>query len=263
MSQDLDQTERATERTAQTREAYPSPERRQPIELNVPRVLAGALAAASAAFAASWLGVAGTVLGAVVVSLVASVSSTLYAHPIERSSKAIKETLPVLPARQQRANVASGATAVAPRTLPDRSPTRRIRWGAIAATTAMTLGLGFVILTGFETLVGTPASSLIGNARDGGTTVSRILHGNAGNTSGSGQQDQNSPSTGGAPTQGGTASSDAPVESTTGAPQDSTSPTEPAPTEAPSSDAAPTQAPQTQIPEKDPAAQTPAAPPAS
>ena len=44
-----------------------------------------ALAAASAAIASSWLGVAGTVISAAVVSVVASIGSVIYTRPIERS----------------------------------------------------------------------------------------------------------------------------------------------------------------------------------
>ena len=88
---------------------------RPKLGLSGPQIIGGALAAASAAVAASWLGVAGTVLGAVVVSLVASIGSALYTHSLERSRRAIRESLPVSPILPARAAAGGeAATAVLP-----------------------------------------------------------------------------------------------------------------------------------------------------
>lgn len=62
------------------------------MELSAAQVIGGALAAASAATAASVLGVYGTVIGAVVVSVVASVGGALYTHSIRRGKQAIDKT---------------------------------------------------------------------------------------------------------------------------------------------------------------------------
>src|SRR6188768_160552 len=71
------------------------------LELSLPQIVAGAFAAASAAVASSWLGVAGTVFGAVVVSVIATVGTALYTHSLVRSQYAIKETIPVLATRSR------------------------------------------------------------------------------------------------------------------------------------------------------------------
>ena len=104
-----------------------SDERRK-LELSPAQIIGGALAAASAAVASSWLGLAGTVIGAVIVSLVASIGGALYTHSLRRSTTVIRQTLPVVPMRSLRSGRAdlSGATAV----LPAVSPRR----GARAAT---------------------------------------------------------------------------------------------------------------------------------
>src|SRR5205814_8204229 len=118
-------------------------------EISVPRVIAGALAAASAAVAASWLGVAGTVIGALVASLVASVTTALYSHPLEKSSQVIRETLPVFP-MQRPDGSPDGPTAFGTdgtQVLPaDPSgpvetmrvtapiPQRRLQWGPVLAS---------------------------------------------------------------------------------------------------------------------------------
>src|SRR5262249_27727682 len=73
-----DRTELPTKHTVGTSVEGSMANDRSRLELSAPQVLGGALAAASAAVASSWLGVAGTVLGAVVVSLVASVGTALY-----------------------------------------------------------------------------------------------------------------------------------------------------------------------------------------
>jgi hypothetical protein len=175
--------------------------RRRWIELSVPQLLAGALAAASAAVAASWLGVAGTVLGAVVASVVVTVSSALYARPIERSSQVIRGSLPVLPVLpdryRERDNTSTetrvlGATAVdeldreeirlvdADEVADSRSP-RKIQWSAVAVSAVLTLIVGFGMLTAFEAVIGKSASSLTGGD-GGGSTISRIVEGDSGSS---------------------------------------------------------------------------------
>jgi len=163
------------------------------LELSAPQILGGALAAASAAVASSWLGVAGTVLGAVIVSLVVSVGSALYTHSLERSSRVIRETLPVSPILPARTSTArqTAATAVLPAVATPaaddavvadattREPSSRrggsVSWRTVGVSALASLALAAAVLTGFETFVGKPASSIIGAGNDGGTTVSRLV----------------------------------------------------------------------------------------
>ncbi|WP_327090902.1 hypothetical protein OIE66_09825 [Nonomuraea sp. NBC_01738] len=60
-------------------------------ELSVPQVLGGALAAVTAAVAASFLGVAGTVIGAAVASIASTVGSAIYTHYLKRTGEKVKE----------------------------------------------------------------------------------------------------------------------------------------------------------------------------
>jgi hypothetical protein len=160
---------------------------RQRLELSIPQLLAGALAAASAAVAASWLGVAGTVTGAVVASIVVSVSSALYKHSLERSSQVIRETLPVLPVLPDRYRNAHPASPTETTMIDGTPPTkaargaspvnpRAIRWGLVAVTALLTLIAGFGILTAVEAVMGRSVEQLTHNDSGGGTTVSRIFH---------------------------------------------------------------------------------------
>ena len=118
------------------------------LELSLPKIVAGALAAASAAVASSWLGVAGTVFGAVVVSVVATVGTALYTHSLERSRYAIQETIPVLATRSRadrgpvdgpetlELSVATGPDPATPDQLADgrsSAVSPRWRWGSASS----------------------------------------------------------------------------------------------------------------------------------
>jgi hypothetical protein len=220
--------------------------------LSIPQLLAGALAAASAAVAASWLGVAGTVLGAIVASLVASVSTALYKHPLEKSSEALRENLPaiaVLPqsrlgtshrsdgAGQPRATGSTRAVedqaGPAVEVRPRPKPARRIRWGAVVASAAVMLVLGFAILTGLEGILGKSFAALMGNDGNNGPTISRFVNGNDSKDS---DKDPDKP---------------------TSQPP-SSSPTSEAPTtEAPTTEAPTTEAPTTDAPTTEPSEEAP------
>jgi hypothetical protein len=186
MSPDQRMAEGTSNRSTEVAEDDVAPERPR-LELSIPQLLAGALAAASAAVAASWLGVAGTVIGAAVASVVVSVSSALYKHSLERSSQVIRETLPVLPVlpdRYRNPGTASSSetTVIEPTPRPKRargsSPAnaRKIRWGVVAVSSLLTLVVGFGILTAVEAVIGRSAEQLTGHDQGGGTTVGQIFH---------------------------------------------------------------------------------------
>ncbi|GAA3397616.1 hypothetical protein [Cryptosporangium minutisporangium] len=61
--------------------------------VSAPQVMAGALAAATSAVAASYLGVAGTVLGAGLGSVIATVSTAVYQKSIQRSNKVLQRVV--------------------------------------------------------------------------------------------------------------------------------------------------------------------------
>jgi len=65
------------------------------LELSGVQVAASALAAVSSAVAASYLGVGGTVLGAGVGSVIATISTALYQHSLHRTNAQLKKVVPV------------------------------------------------------------------------------------------------------------------------------------------------------------------------
>ncbi len=146
------------------------------LELSLPQIVAGALAAASAAVASSWLGVAGTVFGAVVVSVVATVGTALYSHSLRRSQYVIQETIPVLAARGRADRSDTDGPETIELSAATSAPRRRpISWSTVVVSCVATLALGFGVLTGFEAVVGKSASQLTGSGSDGGTTLGSLV----------------------------------------------------------------------------------------
>ncbi len=194
-------------------------------ELSLPKIVAGALAAASAAVASSWLGVAGTVFGAVVVSVVATVGTALYSHSLERSQHAIKETIPVLATRTRADRGALDGPETLELSVATSAPVRRpISWSTVVVSCVATLALGFGVLTAFEAVVGKSASELTGSGSGRDTTLSSLVHEGSGSA---GKSQPGKPST--SPT-GPTPTSATSPSATTAAPTATTPPTTTGPT---------------------------------
>ncbi len=154
------------------------------LDLSLPKIIAGALAAASAAVASSWLGVAGTVLGTIIVSVIATVSTALYSNSLERSQHAIRETLPVLATRARQDRDPSDGPDTMELTAATSDPIRAapsgrlgVSWPTVVVSCAATLALGFGVLTGFEALVGRSAAELTGESSSSGTTLGSLVEG--------------------------------------------------------------------------------------
>ncbi|MEV0583571.1 hypothetical protein [Nonomuraea sp. NPDC050310] len=82
-------------------------------ELSVPQIAGGALAAVTAAVAASYLGVAGTFIGAAVASVASTVGGAVYTHYLKRTGEAVKEhTLGTWRRQDQEEGQGELATAV-------------------------------------------------------------------------------------------------------------------------------------------------------
>lgn len=167
------------------------------MELSASHVLGGALAAASAAVAASLLGVYGTVIGAAVVSVVASIGSAVYTHSFQRGRQVIGKV------RENRTGQMTRVVDGDPP--PDDTPTettdttepsgaagadrKRPGWRArlaavnpkpvaVTAVCILVLSLGSILFV--ETLIDKPISSALGHGDGGGgTTLSRLSGGDS------------------------------------------------------------------------------------
>ena len=179
------------------------------------QVVGGALAAMTAAVAGSWLGVAGTLIGAAVGSVVATIAGTIYTNSLRKSRRLAQAArlttraalanraadggrgtavLPTSPdaaqalAEAQAADGSSGGVLTAedePSTDPD--PSRRtIPWRAAAVAAVVSLLLALGGIWAYEKVAGHP----IGSSDKPGTTFSNVRSGDSGDTGGSGDQDR-------------------------------------------------------------------------
>ncbi|WP_185930325.1 hypothetical protein, partial [Streptomyces sp. WAC05858] len=153
------------------------------IELSVAHVAGSALAAIAAAVLASKLGVYGTILGAGVMSVVATAGGTVFQHLFHRTGEQIKEVRvqagprrPAGPAMLRRKGPAReyGEPTTHGTRLRGR---RRHVLGALAVFV-----LAMSVITGIEMFSGGPMSNVWGESRSG-TTVSDSVGGSSGSSS--------------------------------------------------------------------------------
>ena len=135
------------------------------IQLSIVQVIAGALASVSAALVASTFGLKGTLLGAAITSIVASIGGALYTHSLHRARVRI----------QTRFNPYTGAIErVVIRPPRARRP---IRWGKVAGVAGLVFVLAMGAITLVEVAARRPVAALVGSAssQHGGTTVGTLL----------------------------------------------------------------------------------------
>lgn len=145
--------------------------------IEISKVLAGTLAAISAAVVGSFLGVAGTLAGAAIASIVGSIGTEIYAKSINRGARKLQHLTPAFikaPAAVGTPEVAAATGRESPsHTVP--VPARRTpRWGRIALATALLFVLAMGSLTVVELLAGRSVASLLGHGSAGTTTLSSV-----------------------------------------------------------------------------------------
>lgn len=166
----------------------------KPLEVGV-----GAGAAVITAFASSYLGTAGTLTGAALASIVATVSTSVLRSSVHRTNESLLRTTARL--RQGTlgpelgGGATGGATAVDPGVAavdeaelaaiqPDEPepPTatmltrrRRPKWAVLTAGAVAAFVVALVAITGIESIIGKPLAALIGNEKGGGTTIGRSV----------------------------------------------------------------------------------------
>ncbi|MDT4994424.1 MAG: hypothetical protein QOH97_4316 [Actinoplanes sp.] len=149
-------------------------------DINVPKILAGALAAVCAAVVGSFLGVAGTLIGAAVASVVGSVGTEIY----ERSLKHGAHKLQTLAPTFIKAPAAVGTPAVAAatseddlpsHTLPEQARSQQIRWGHVAAAAGAVFVLAMAGIWLAEKALGEPIAAAVGaSGNTSGTTLGNV-----------------------------------------------------------------------------------------
>lgn len=183
--------------------------------LSTAQVMGSALAAMSGAFLASWLGTTGTLVGAAVASVIATVGAAIYTHSIRRTSQVVKRTAVVVSHRtlltgavpQPDPGVASDGPVPDPNAPsatdqaatdkradepPDHddesagrvstylSGARDLPWAKVSIATLAVLVAALGGITAVEAITGKPMASWFGRDDGTGTTVSHV--GGSGNS---------------------------------------------------------------------------------
>lgn len=248
-------------------------EPRRFLGLSPVQLTAGALAAVTSALAASYLGVAGTLVGAALGSIVSTVGAALYSTSFERAGRLTTTHLRLVrpaagtqfddptalpPDLDARATVLAD-TAPADRTasghaLAGRAPSDPTGWSRVRRPgwklLAGLAGVFFVIAVGLISLTELAIGHPVADSSGSGTTISRTITGNdgAGTTTPTPVPSVSDPATSPSPSGSagaGTSPSPDATPSSEVAPSDSPSPQQPepsgqpAPSDAPTQDAAP------------------------
>jgi len=166
-------------------------EKPQGAQLSATQVAAGALAAVSSAVVASFFGLAGTLIGAALASVISTVSAALYSNSLQKTNEKLRRARGQLTERQAAVADAEPAPAVPaapaapatkvlpahldPRRAPDRRP--RPRWTRVAVYAAAVFALAMGIVTGIELIGQRPVSALVsGTETSTATTIGAITN---------------------------------------------------------------------------------------
>lgn len=150
--------------------------------IDIPKTIAGTLAAVSAAVVGSFLGVAGTLIGAAVASLIGSVGTELYARFINRGSKKIVSTFVTAPAAVGTPTVVAAEDELpSEEPVVEQKPVRKdVRWGRIAVMAGALFVLAMGSLTAFELLTGKSVPAAVGHTTSSTTTIGSAFSGDNG-----------------------------------------------------------------------------------
>jgi hypothetical protein len=143
--------------------------------IDIPKTIAGVLAAVSAAVVGSFLGVAGTLVGAAVASIVGSVGTEIYHRSIERGKQRLAATFVTAPAAVGTPPVAA-AEQESP-SEPEPKASKRYRWGRVAMVAGALFVLAMGALSAFELTTGKTAADAVSGKAGSGTTIGNVLGG--------------------------------------------------------------------------------------
>ena len=149
------------------------PEQQKRSQLSAVQVAASALAAVSSAVVASFFGVAGTLIGAAVASVIATVGTALYTESLSKTNDRLRR-LVTTRERPRTTPAPEPATRTLPSHLdPRQSPARRrgLRWSRVAGYAVAVFVVAMGIVTGIELIGQKPVSALVGHSSGSRTTT--------------------------------------------------------------------------------------------
>jgi hypothetical protein len=151
--------------------------------IEITKVIAGTLAAVTAAVIGSFLGVAGTLAGAAVASVVGSVGTEIYQRSLHRGAKRLSTIAPTFvkaPAAVGTPEVAAATEEDLPsHTVPEPVRKRQPRWGRVAmlAGAVFVLAMGAIWMS--EKAFGEPLSTKVGVTDTTGTSLGNAVGNNS------------------------------------------------------------------------------------
>lgn len=163
--------------------------RKKRLDLSVPQVAGSAVAAVVAAKLASYFGVYGTILGAGLVSVVATSGGTLFQHFFKRTGEQIREVQPKRRPRPQQVSAAAPVGASGEFTEGTVYRARVRSWKRPLVATALVFGVTMTGITTYELVSG---QSFSGDGTS--TTVGDAFKGHGSGSGGSGSGSGTTPS---------------------------------------------------------------------
>ena len=200
-----------TDRTAKIEDKDTDKDQPKGLQLSATQVAAGALASVSSAVVASFFGLAGTLIGAALASVISTVSAALYSSSLRKTNEKLRTARSQLTGRQSpvvettaaAAAPATPATKVLPAHLdPRRAPARRPRprWTRVAVYAAAVFAIAMGVITGIELIGQKPVSALVGGTQTTQeTTLSAITNASSSSDVQQDEEEPSSPSTTTAP----------------------------------------------------------------
>lgn len=195
--------------------------------LRIAQILAAALAAVTAALLGSTIGVAGTVVGAGLASIITTVGGELYLRSLHRTREAARKARLVLATSGMRRrgplDITEQPTVQLPRPDMDAPPEdepgrlRKLRWPLIIGTSVIAFVVALLAIIGFESATGTPVGGGTGPA------IGKIFGGGSGHTDPTNTPTSSTPTT--TPTSSTPTTSSAPTTSSTAPSSSSSAPT--------------------------------------
>jgi hypothetical protein len=140
-------------------------EPRERLQISKTQILASSLAAASAAVLCSLFGVAGTIIGTAIASILFNVGSAVYAHSMRRTKARLR--------RLHQAGAASPPLAEVVKTARQqgRRVLNQIPWRVAGAGAGVAFIVAIGVVTAVEAGIGEPLSALFGVSHSGGRTT--------------------------------------------------------------------------------------------
>jgi len=143
--------------------------------IDIPKTVAGVLAAISAAVVGSYLGVAGTLAGAAVASVIGSVGTEIYTRSIHKGKQKLQGTFTAAPAAVGTPPVAAAAATTIALPAMDAATPRKVRWKRVALVAGALFMLAIGTLTTAELLSGRSIADATRGGNGDRSTISSLF----------------------------------------------------------------------------------------